>query len=113
MRKRTRSTFNWVYVIIKWFLTNIALETDGRVTIFNGNNVKIGVNMVWSIKGQKATLVEDIKEHKKAITCFSLYEPGNCLLSGSVDKTIKVIKFVNPSQTLIVIREIEIGELFI
>lgn len=61
----------------------------------------------------EATLVEDIKEHKKAVTCFSLYEPGSCLLSGSVDKTIKVIKFVNLSQTLIVIREIEIGELII
>lgn len=45
MRKRTRTTFNWVYVIIKWFSTNIALGTDGRVTIFNGNNVKIGVNI--------------------------------------------------------------------
>lgn len=45
MRKRTRTTFNWVYVIIKWFSTNIALGTDGRVTIFNGNNVKNGVNI--------------------------------------------------------------------
>ncbi|CAA3003071.1 E3 ubiquitin- ligase LIN [Olea europaea subsp. europaea] len=49
---------------------------------------------VWSIKGQKATLIEDIKEHKKAVTCFSLYEPGNCLLSGSVDKTIKIWQMV-------------------
>lgn len=49
---------------------------------------------VWSIKGQTATLVEDIKEHKKAVTCFSLYEPGNCLLSGSADKTIKIWQMV-------------------
>ncbi|KAL2459268.1 Transducin/WD40 repeat-like superfamily protein [Forsythia ovata] len=49
---------------------------------------------VWNIKGQIATLVEDIKEHKKAVTCFSLYEPGNCLLSGSADKTIKIWQMV-------------------
>ncbi|GFQ05909.1 putative E3 ubiquitin-protein ligase lin-1 [Phtheirospermum japonicum] len=45
---------------------------------------------VWDIKGQTATLVQEIKEHKKAVTCFALYEPGNCLLSGSSDKTIKM-----------------------
>ncbi|KAK6161171.1 hypothetical protein DH2020_004552 [Rehmannia glutinosa] len=46
---------------------------------------------VWDIKGQTATLVQEMKEHKKAVTCFALYEPGNCLLSGSADKSIKVI----------------------
>nr|XP_043629685.1 putative E3 ubiquitin-protein ligase LIN isoform X2 [Erigeron canadensis] len=45
---------------------------------------------VWDIKGQTTTLISDIKEHKKAVTCFALYEPGNCLLSGSSDKTIRV-----------------------
>ncbi|KAK4425868.1 putative E3 ubiquitin-protein ligase LIN [Sesamum alatum] len=45
---------------------------------------------VWDIKGQKAILVQETKEHKKAVTCFALYEPGNCLLSGSADKTIKM-----------------------
>ncbi|KAL8481497.1 hypothetical protein ACS0TY_027852 [Phlomoides rotata] len=43
----------------------------------------------WEIKGQTAALVHETKEHKKAVTCFTLYEPGNCLLSGSADKTIK------------------------
>ncbi|KAL0414749.1 UNVERIFIED_CONTAM: putative E3 ubiquitin-protein ligase LIN [Sesamum radiatum] len=45
---------------------------------------------VWDIKGQKAILVQEMKEHKKAVTCFALNEPGNCLLSGSADKTIKM-----------------------
>ncbi|KAK1418987.1 hypothetical protein QVD17_28141 [Tagetes erecta] len=45
---------------------------------------------VWDIKGQTMTLIADIKEHKKAITCFALLEPGNCLLSGSADKTIRI-----------------------
>ncbi|KAI3469373.1 hypothetical protein Pfo_026036 [Paulownia fortunei] len=45
---------------------------------------------VWDIKGQTAALVQEMKEHKKAVTCFTLYEPGNCLLSGSADKTIKM-----------------------
>ncbi|KAK6161099.1 hypothetical protein DH2020_004480 [Rehmannia glutinosa] len=45
---------------------------------------------VWDIKGQTATLVQEMKDHKKAVTCFALYEPGNCLLSGSADKTIKM-----------------------
>ncbi|KAF2289162.1 hypothetical protein GH714_029191 [Hevea brasiliensis] len=45
---------------------------------------------VWDIKQQSATLVWDLKEHKKAVTCFSLFEPGESLLSGSSDKTIRV-----------------------
>ncbi|PIN02643.1 hypothetical protein CDL12_24836 [Handroanthus impetiginosus] len=45
---------------------------------------------VWDIKGQTATLVQETKEHKKGVTSFALYEPGNCLLSGSADKTIKM-----------------------
>ncbi|GER52179.1 transducin/WD40 repeat-like superfamily protein [Striga asiatica] len=45
---------------------------------------------VWDIKRQTATLIQEMKEHKKAVTCFALYEPRNCLLSGSNDKTIKI-----------------------
>ncbi|PSS18224.1 E3 ubiquitin-protein like [Actinidia chinensis var. chinensis] len=49
---------------------------------------------VWDIKGQTATLVLDMKEHKKAVKCFSLFEPGDCMLSGSADKTIRVWQMV-------------------
>ncbi|KAG5555082.1 hypothetical protein RHGRI_012572 [Rhododendron griersonianum] len=49
---------------------------------------------VWDIKGQKATLVLDMKEHKKAVTCFPLFEPGDCMLSGSADKTIRIWQMV-------------------
>ncbi|KAI3703374.1 hypothetical protein L1987_73400 [Smallanthus sonchifolius] len=45
---------------------------------------------VWDIKGQTMTLIADIKEHKKAVTCFALLEPGNFLLSGSADKSIRI-----------------------
>lgn len=45
---------------------------------------------MWDVKETTATLVWEIKEHRKAVTCFSLFEPGNCLLSGSTDKTIRV-----------------------
>ncbi|XP_058000933.1 putative E3 ubiquitin-protein ligase LIN-1 isoform X2 [Hevea brasiliensis] len=50
---------------------------------------------VWDIKQQSATLVWDLKEHKKAVTCFSLFEPGESLLSGSSDKTIRVWQMVH------------------
>ncbi|KAF8387859.1 hypothetical protein HHK36_026521 [Tetracentron sinense] len=49
---------------------------------------------VWDIKGQTATLVWDVKEHKRAVTCFALFEPGDCLLSGSADKTVRVWQMV-------------------
>ncbi|KAK1430498.1 hypothetical protein QVD17_13281 [Tagetes erecta] len=45
---------------------------------------------VWDIKGQTMTLIVDIKEHKKSVTCFALLEPENYLLSGSTDKTIRI-----------------------
>ncbi|KAK1387571.1 putative E3 ubiquitin-protein ligase LIN-1 [Heracleum sosnowskyi] len=48
----------------------------------------------WDVKGQSATLVRDIKVHKKAVTCFSLLEPHNCLLTGSADKTIRIWQMV-------------------
>lgn len=52
---------------------------------------------MWDIKGQSATLVWDIKEHSKAVTCFTHFEPGDSLLSGSADKTIRVNKKFNIS----------------
>ncbi|KAK4265773.1 hypothetical protein QN277_026785 [Acacia crassicarpa] len=50
---------------------------------------------VWDIRGQSATLVWDIKEHKKSVTCFSLLEPSDSLLSGSADKTLRVWKMID------------------
>ncbi|XVF62574.1 hypothetical protein PTKIN_Ptkin09bG0019300 [Pterospermum kingtungense] len=49
---------------------------------------------VWDVREQSATLVWDVEEHKKAVTCFSLFEPGESLLSGSADKTIRVWQMV-------------------
>ncbi|KAK3189543.1 hypothetical protein Dsin_029104 [Dipteronia sinensis] len=56
---------------------------------------------VWDIKRQSAILVWDIKEHSKAVTCFSLFEPGESLLSGSADKTIRVWQMVHKKLELI------------
>ncbi|TXG71714.1 hypothetical protein EZV62_000293 [Acer yangbiense] len=56
---------------------------------------------VWDIKRQLAILVWDIKEHRKAVTCFSLFEPGESLLSGSADKTIRVWQMVHKKLELI------------
>ncbi|KAE8670363.1 hypothetical protein F3Y22_tig00112159pilonHSYRG00347 [Hibiscus syriacus] len=40
-------------------------------------------------KGNQPTLVWDVKEHRDSVTCFALFEPGETLLSGSADKTIR------------------------
>ncbi|XP_047315042.1 putative E3 ubiquitin-protein ligase LIN-1 [Impatiens glandulifera] len=48
----------------------------------------------WEIKGQTATLISDVKDHRKTITCFTLFEAGNCLLSASMDKTIRMWQMV-------------------
>ncbi|KAL5785199.1 hypothetical protein ACOSQ2_007591 [Xanthoceras sorbifolium] len=56
---------------------------------------------VWDIKMQSAILVWDIKEHRRAVTCFSLFEPGESLLSGSADKTIRVWQMVHRKLELI------------
>ncbi|CAL1397240.1 unnamed protein product [Linum trigynum] len=49
---------------------------------------------VWEIKDQTASLAFEMKEHRKAVTCFSLLEHGESLLSGSADKTIRVWQMV-------------------
>lgn len=50
---------------------------------------------VWDIKGQRTVLLWEVKEHKRPITCFALSDPGDSLLSGSIDKTIRVWKMIN------------------
>ncbi|XP_020276474.1 putative E3 ubiquitin-protein ligase LIN-1 isoform X2 [Asparagus officinalis] len=50
---------------------------------------------VWDIKGQRTILVWEVKEHKRPVTCFALSNQGDSLLSGSVDKTIRVWKMMN------------------
>ncbi|KAK3138987.1 hypothetical protein QOZ80_5AG0376180 [Eleusine coracana subsp. coracana] len=46
----------------------------------------------WDIKGQRAVIIREVKEHKKAVTCFALSENGEKLLSGSADKSVRVWK---------------------
>ncbi|XP_004963834.1 putative E3 ubiquitin-protein ligase LIN-1 [Setaria italica] len=49
-----------------------------------------GTIRAWDIKGQRAVIIREVKEHKKAVTCFTLSETGENLLSGSADKSIRV-----------------------
>ncbi|RLM99524.1 hypothetical protein C2845_PM06G24080 [Panicum miliaceum] len=49
-----------------------------------------GTIRAWDIKGQRAIIIREVKEHKKAVTCFALSETGENLLSGSADKSIRV-----------------------
>ncbi|KAL6619380.1 hypothetical protein ACP70R_034519 [Stipagrostis hirtigluma subsp. patula] len=51
-----------------------------------------GTIRAWDIKGQRAVIIREVKEHKKAVTCFALSETGENLLSGSADKSIRVWK---------------------
>uniref|UniRef100_A0ACD5U3I0 Uncharacterized protein n=1 Tax=Avena sativa TaxID=4498 RepID=A0ACD5U3I0_AVESA len=51
-----------------------------------------GTIRAWDIKGQRAVIIREVKEHKKAVTCFALSESGENLLSGSTDKSIRVWK---------------------
>ncbi|KAG9446815.1 hypothetical protein H6P81_012943 [Aristolochia fimbriata] len=45
---------------------------------------------VWDIEGQIAKYAWEVKAHKKQIICVALFEPGDSLLTGSSDKTVKV-----------------------
>lgn len=65
----------------------------------------------WDVKGQSATLVRDIKVHKKAVTCFSLLEPQNCLLTGSADKTIRVCLTLTVSRCYLKTRKFDFYEI--
>ncbi|CAI9118834.1 OLC1v1020461C1 [Oldenlandia corymbosa var. corymbosa] len=83
----------------KWTL-EIVHSNNGAVTAliyYKGllcSGYADGSIKMWDIKGHTATVVQEMKNHNKAVTCFSLLEPGNCLLSGSADKTIKIWQMV-------------------
>lgn len=66
-----------------------------------------GTIKAWDIKGQRATLVCEIKEHKKPVTCFALFEQGDRLLSGSSDKTVRVWQMVQKKFECIEVMEMK------
>lgn len=49
--------------------------------------------LMWEIREQSAKLVLD-KENKKEVTCFSLLDQGDGLLSSSADRTIRMCRMV-------------------
>ena len=55
----------------------------------------------WDIKGQRAVIIREVKEHTKAVSCFALSESGENLFSGSADKSIRVGNAINNEGNLI------------
>eukprot|EP01018_Ginkgo_biloba_P036436 Gb_13146 [translate_table: standard] len=49
---------------------------------------------VWEVKRMCSELVQEVREHTKSVTCFALFEPGNSVLSGSTDKTVRIWNIV-------------------
>ncbi|KAL5202290.1 hypothetical protein ABZP36_013242 [Zizania latifolia] len=79
-------------------ILEIGQPGNGAATaiIFFGGQLFVGYSngtiRAWDIKGQRAVIIREVKEHKKAVTCFALSETGENLLSGSADKSIRVWK---------------------
>ncbi|OVA08576.1 WD40 repeat [Macleaya cordata] len=59
-----------------------------RDKIFSGHSD--GTLKVWSGKGRLLHLIQETREHAKAITSMSVLPSGEKLYSGSLDKTIRV-----------------------
>ncbi|PKU65998.1 Putative E3 ubiquitin-protein ligase LIN-1 [Dendrobium catenatum] len=77
--------------------------TFGKVNIGNGSVTALafykghlytgfsdGTIKVWDIKEKQSVLLWEVKLHEKSITCFTVYEPTDNLLSGSADKTVRI-----------------------
>ncbi|KAH9320860.1 hypothetical protein KI387_015499 [Taxus chinensis] len=44
----------------------------------------------WEVKGMSYQLVQELREHRKSVTCFAVFEPSKYLISGSADKTVRI-----------------------
>uniref|UniRef100_A0A0E0DQI3 Uncharacterized protein n=1 Tax=Oryza meridionalis TaxID=40149 RepID=A0A0E0DQI3_9ORYZ len=79
-------------------ILEIGQPGNGAATaiIFFGGQLFVGYSSgtirAWDIKGQRAVVIREVKEHKRAVTCFALSDTGENLLSGSADKSIRVWK---------------------
>lgn len=45
---------------------------------------------VWTGKGSILHLIQEIREHAKAVTSLAVLQPGEKLYSGSLDRTARV-----------------------
>ncbi|KAI0493831.1 hypothetical protein KFK09_023956 [Dendrobium nobile] len=70
-------------------VTALAFYKGHLYTGFSDGTIK-----VWDIKEKQSVLLWEVKLHEKSITCFTVYEPTDNLLSGSADKTVRVWKNV-------------------
>nr|AAV31407.1 unknown protein [Oryza sativa Japonica Group] len=104
---RRLSSFTWMaeellqvtdYYLPSKPILEIGQPGNGAATaiIFFGGQLFVGYSSgtirAWDIKGQRAVVIREVKEHKRAVTCFALSDTGENLLSGSADKSIRVWK---------------------
>lgn len=45
---------------------------------------------VWTGKGSVLHLIQEVREHSKAVTSLTVLQSGDTLYSGSLDKTVRV-----------------------
>ncbi|XP_050363758.1 putative E3 ubiquitin-protein ligase LIN-1 [Argentina anserina] len=62
------------------------LQRKGRVLSSHSD----GTIKVWDIGKKALRLIQEIREHTKAVTCLYISPSGDKLYSGSLDKTIRV-----------------------
>lgn len=48
---------------------------------------------VWTGKGSILHLIQEIREHTKAVTSLAILQSGERLYSGSLDKTARVCSY--------------------
>ncbi|KAL8135683.1 putative E3 ubiquitin-protein ligase LIN-1 isoform X2 [Apium graveolens] len=62
------------------------LHVKGRVISSHSD----GTIKVWDATKRVPRLIQEVREHTKAVTCLYIPSPGDKLYSGSLDKTIRV-----------------------
>ncbi|KAG0500042.1 hypothetical protein HPP92_000114 [Vanilla planifolia] len=84
-------------------IVNTGNGSATAIIFFKGNlytGYSDGSIKVWNIRGQQSMLIWEVRKHKKTVTCFSLFEEGDSLLSGSIDKTVRVCDASRSIQTI-------------
>eukprot|EP00258_Populus_trichocarpa_P029487 XP_024445506.1 putative E3 ubiquitin-protein ligase LIN-2 isoform X2 [Populus trichocarpa] len=73
--------------------------------IFSGHSD--GTIKVWTGKGSILHLIQEIREHTKAVTSLAVLQPGEKLYSGSLDRTARVWSIGNESLTCVQVHDMK------
>ncbi|KAG5225691.1 E3 ubiquitin-protein ligase [Salix suchowensis] len=73
--------------------------------IFSGHSD--GTIKVWTGKGSILHLIQEIREHTKAVTSLAVLQPGEKLYSGSLDRTERVWSVGNESLTCVQVHDMK------